>query len=264
MAMDRPHNSIELAQGRSEGSGGSGTGIDPGASNSVWRVVDGDCREVLPTLAVGLAQAVITDPPYGLGYPYRGYDDTPEALAAIVAVFVPECRRIARRVVVFPGVHNVQKYPAADWMCSWSWRSTSHFGKAGYSMWQPVLLYGPDVEGFGSVNGVLKSDSFHFPDGNGIGFLGEDRADHPCPKPERVMRYLVQRFTREGDTVLDPFCGSGSTGVACRQLGRNFIGIEQDATYAEIARRRIAAALTPQTFRDMDKPGDAPLFGATA
>jgi len=208
-----------------------------------WCVVTGDCLDVLRTIPAGSVDAVITDAPYALDYGYASYSDTPENLAKLIGGFVPESRRISGRVVVFPGVHNLWNYPRADWVLSWSWRSTSHFGKCGYSMWQPILFYGKDVEGFGSVNGVLKSDTAHFPDGNGIGFLGEARADHPCPKPERVMRWAVKRFTlNDNEIVLDPMCGSGSTGVAAMQMGRRFIGIEIDPGYAAIASRRIAEA----------------------
>ena len=56
------------------------------------------------------------------------------------------------------------------------------------------------------------------------------------------VTWLIERATNPGDTVLDPFCGSGTTGVACVQTGRNFIGIELDPGYCDIARRRIAEA----------------------
>ena len=198
----------------------------------------GDCLEILPTLPK--VDAVITDPPYGLNYGYKSYVDTPENLASLVAEFVPLVRSRATRVVVFPGVHNVQKYPQAEWLLSWSWRSTSHFGRLGYSMWQPALFYGTDLPQFGNVNGLTKTDSVHFADGNGIGFLAEGpREDHPCPKPEKLMRWLVQRFCEADGCVLDPFAGSGTTGVACAQLGRKFIGIEIDLKYFDIACRRI-------------------------
>jgi len=66
--------------------------------------------------------------------------------------------------------------------------------------------------------------------------------DHPTPKPIEFMLKLIERLTRPGDTILDPFMGSGTTGVACMKLGRNFIGIERDPGYFAIAQRRIAAA----------------------
>jgi len=62
---------------------------------------------------------------------------------------------------------------------------------------------------------------------------------HPTVKPLALMNYLVKLITPKGGTVLDPFMGSGSTGVACRNLGMNFIGIEKEQEYLDIARKRI-------------------------
>ena len=74
---------------------------------------------------------------------------------------------------------------------------------------------------------------------------------HPCPKPRLWARGLVTLLTLSGDTILDPFMGSGTTGVACVQTGRNFIGIEIDPTYYAIAERRIAEAqLQPRLFTE--------------
>jgi site-specific DNA-methyltransferase (adenine-specific) len=63
---------------------------------------------------------------------------------------------------------------------------------------------------------------------------------HPTQKPLGILRPLIVKSTSPGDLVLDPFCGSGSTGVACMEEGRRFIGIEQDPTYAAVARSRMA------------------------
>jgi len=65
---------------------------------------------------------------------------------------------------------------------------------------------------------------------------------HPTQKPVALMEYLIKTYTNEGDTVLDFTMGSGTTGVACKNLGRKFIGIEKDAEYYGIAERRIAEA----------------------
>lgn len=67
---------------------------------------------------------------------------------------------------------------------------------------------------------------------------------HPTVKPLKLMSYLITLFSREGDTVLDPFVGSGTAVVAAEQLGRNGIGIEREAEYAEIARARVEHAKT--------------------
>jgi len=63
--------------------------------------------------------------------------------------------------------------------------------------------------------------------------------NHPTVKPVKLMQYLVNLVSTEGATILDPFCGSGSTGVACRNTNRNFVGIEKDESYFEIAKNRI-------------------------
>lgn len=69
-----------------------------------------------------------------------------------------------------------------------------------------------------------------------------DRDLHPTQKPVGLMEYLIKTYTVEGDTVLDNAMGSGTTGVACRNLGRNFIGIEMDETYFDVAKKRILSA----------------------
>ena len=65
---------------------------------------------------------------------------------------------------------------------------------------------------------------------------------HPTQKPVALMEYLIKTYTLEGETILDFTMGSGTTGVACKNLNRNFIGIEKDEKYFEIARARIEAA----------------------
>jgi len=68
---------------------------------------------------------------------------------------------------------------------------------------------------------------------------------HPTQKPVALMEYLIRTYTNEGETVLDFTMGSGTTGVACKNLDRDFIGIELDETYFNIARERIDAIQTP-------------------
>lgn len=70
-------------------------------------------------------------------------------------------------------------------------------------------------------------------------FQAQAQNNHPCVKPTRLMEYLIRLITQPGGTCLDPFLGSGSTGVAAKRLGFRFIGIEREREYLEIARRRI-------------------------
>jgi len=107
----------------------------------------------------------------------------------------------------------------------------------------PVLLYGKDVEGFGRTkSGEMKGDVIRISGGAGVGFARTDneKESHPCPKPENVMRRLVARYS--DGAVIDPFLGSGTTGVACANLSRNFIGIEIEPKYFDIACERIENA----------------------
>jgi len=198
-----------------------------------------DCRDVLPLLQP--VNAVVTDPPYGINFPYEGYEDTLENLEALVSEFVPVCRALAERVIITPGVSNVQRYPVADWIGAWTWETTATFGRLGFSQWQPILYYGKDLDGFGSVNGALKSDRIHFA-GGAAKIDAAAGGVHTCPKPLGFMLRLINRFTLPTDTILDPFTGSGTTGVAAVQAGRSFIGIEREPKYFEIACRRIEDA----------------------
>ena len=70
-------------------------------------------------------------------------------------------------------------------------------------------------------------------------FPPEGKTQHPTQKPVALMEYLIRTYTNEGEVVLDNCMGSGTTGVACKNLNRNFIGIEKDETYFKIAQERI-------------------------
>lgn len=207
------------------------------------RVVQGDCLDVLRTLPDGCVDAVITDPPYGLGIKYEGYDDTRENLARLIAESLPECRRVSRRVYVTPGQSQIGLYPPPDWVLAVTWDTTGSFGKYGYSQWMPVIAYGKDIDGFGRVNGLLKSDLLQFSGGSGVGFMRRAKNSHPCPKPLNIMRILVRRLTNVGELLLDPFAGSGTTGVAAISEGRRCLLIEKEPAYAEICRRRVREAM---------------------
>ena len=78
-------------------------------------------------------------------------------------------------------------------------------------------------------------------------YFNQQRGLHPTQKPVALMEYLIKTYTNEGETVLDFTMGSGSTGVACVNTNRNFIGIELDPDYFEIAKRRIESANETQT-----------------
>lgn len=97
-------------------------------------------------------------------------------------------------------------------------------------------------ENYGKRGGVeYKQEWTNWPR-DVLEIASEGATVHPTQKPVALMEYLIRTYTNEGDTVLDNCMGSGTTGVACVNTGRKFIGIEMDAGYFEIARQRIERA----------------------
>lgn len=87
-----------------------------------------------------------------------------------------------------------------------------------------------------------------------------DPTGHETQKPLTLMLELVELFTDPGDLILDPYCGSGSTGVAAIRLGRRFIGVEQSPEFAAVATERLEAESKGLTLRDA-RAGQLPMFG---
>jgi len=199
---------------------------------------------------------VVVDPPYGIGFEYASYDDTRENLRELISAMFSHNKRFSR-IVVLCGPSQIQEYPTCEWIGAITWNTTGSFGMYGYSQWTPVLLYGEDLKGFGNVNGLTKADTYHISGGGGVGFQRDrDSTLHVCPKPLNIMENTVQRYTEQDATILDPFMGSGTTGVACANLGRKFIGIEIEPKYFDIACRRIEQAYKqPRLFAEpVSKP----------
>jgi site-specific DNA-methyltransferase (adenine-specific) len=213
----------------------------------------GDCLQVLPQLQDGLAHSVITDPPYNCGKPYDGYDDSrpdeefAEWLSSALGWASRKCN--TGSVVWFPGVKNLfnshglcQSAGLEVWrVLGWHKREFAGdklSGGPAYS-WEPVIWARRPGES------VWRKRTGH--DGRDFCVVnythGDPDADlHPCPKPIKVMNWLVRMVTADSEVVLDPFMGTARTGVACVLNGRRFIGIEQSPKYFERACRRIEQA----------------------
>lgn len=89
---------------------------------------------------------------------------------------------------------------------------------------------------------LVKSDTYYPTTDQFFSCVSRNKSVHPTQKPVALLEYLIKTYTLEGETVLDNTMGSGSTGVACVNLNRNFIGIEKDDKYFEIAKSRINEA----------------------
>lgn len=198
----------------------------------------GDCIQVLPFIQN--ADAVVTDPPYGIGLDYSSVDfhDTEPELRLLVDAMMPELLRIAPLVSITPGNVNHYVYPKPTWTLCWFNRAGAGSGPWGFSCWQPILCYGGDP--------YLRNGKGRRPD-----FIEwsetSEKNGHPCPKPIGFQKKWIERVAFDADLILDPFMGSGTTGVAAVQMGKKFIGIEREEAFFEIAKARIS-----QTQRQPD------------
>lgn len=239
------------------------------------RLLLGDCLEILPTL--GKVDAVVTDPPYGVDLKAKvtkhnrieaskTYADGEAEILPLVTRAVEMALDLAPCALVTPGNRLLQSYPRATSIGTIFAANGAGIDKWGFTGNNPILYYGtcPYLRaGLGS-----RPNSFYSAH-PGMHVTGENQWDHPCPKPIAWMEWLVNRASPfAGQTILDPFMGSGTTGVACVKLGRKFIGIEIDEGYFEIACERIRKAYAqPDMFVEATKaeqPKQESLFGGEA
>jgi len=201
----------------------------------------GDCMDILPTLAK--VDAVITDPPYGIGAdknlranqqhgkaaaPSRDYGTAnwdssapnSELLGAVVS---------AGKVAILWGGNYFQVSPSSCWLV---WDKEN--GTNGYADCELAWTNLPQAVRRIKWRwaGMLQQDMAN----------KEDRV-HPTQKPIAVMSWCIEQCKPSPKTILDPFMGSGTTGVAAIQLGRSFIGIEREPKYFDIACKRIEQAV---------------------
>lgn len=193
----------------------------------------GDCLEILPTLPK--VDAVITDPPYGIGFKYRSHDDATDKWYELMRCVVPMMINAAK-FVVMPACAQQRigwwysEFPPT-WLVAWYKGSPGHRSKIGFNDWEAHLVWGKPWR--------QMHDHFQTP-------LVIDANGHPCPKPVAYSEWLVSRGCPPHGVVIDPFMGSGTTGVACANLGRKFIGIEIERKYFDIACERIDNAYRQQ------------------
>ena len=204
----------------------------------------GDCLEILPML--GKVDAVVTDPPYGMGYNtdsrrfsggrtgvQRGAGRNDRSIRGDELEFDPSPWLRFPDVVLWGSNHYAQKLPRGSTLV-WLKRYQEHYGS-----------FLSDAE-IAWQRGGVGVYAFHAPDSQGrrrMEFTGTPfggETAHPSQKPVALMRWCVERVSAE--TILDPFMGSGTTGVACAKLGRKFIGIEIEPKYFDIACKRIEDA----------------------
>lgn len=204
------------------------------------QIIQGDCRDVLTQLPANSVGLVLTDPPYLVNYRSRdgrriagdiASDWLKPAFAEVSRVLQP-----GRYCISFYGWNKADVFlrawraagltPVAHlvWVKDYpsSVRLVKRLHEQAY-----VLAKGQPDEPVESITDVLKWKYT----GNNL---------HPTQKPVTSLLPLVMTFSNPGDIVLDPFAGSGSTALAARIAGRKYIGIELDAHYGNLARKRLA------------------------
>lgn len=202
----------------------------------------GDCMDVLPV--IGSADALITDPPYGIDFAHGGNDsggigkgkyktkfagqkiigdDKPFDPAQLLSLGIPS--------VMWGGNHFANRLPDSSAWFIWDKRAasghTNDFADCEIA-WTNL----------GTVARVFR----HHWDGMMKASERGEQRFHPTQKPIALMAWCIQKVP-DADMILDPFMGSGTTGVAAIQLGRKFIGIERDPRYFDIACKRIEQAV---------------------
>jgi site-specific DNA-methyltransferase (adenine-specific) len=212
----------------------------------------GDCREILPTL--GPVDAVVTDPPYGISYS-QGVNRSKRGGSSLANIKVPPRMekesliegddapfdpallfKASGQVICWGANFYVADLPLGTWLV-WDKRCGvyGHLDQADAEIgW---CSSGRSVRVFRWLwTGLVRKKVEKAPDGANI------KRHHPFEKPVELMEWCIGWFDISPQSILDPFMGSGTTGVACVRLGRRFVGVEIDQAHFDTACRRIDAA----------------------
>ena len=240
--------------------------------NEYGTLYQGDCLDVMPTLADKSVDMVLCDLPYG----------TTACKWDTIIPFEPLWKQYKRLIkdngaIVLTASQPftsalVMSNPAMFKYC-WVWDKalpTGHLDAKRRPMRQHEdvavfapgrVTYNPEMrtgkfrkkgdsgqsECYGKFNRVISFNDQYYPTSIlRISNADQTKKQHPTAKPVALFEYLIRTYTNEGDTVLDNCAGSGTTAVACMNTNRSWIMIEKDATYCEICRRRIDAAVPRQ------------------
>ncbi len=196
------------------------------------RLLCGDSSDSDNLKRVGIepTAACITDPPYGIGFEYGQHDDSSNeanlALVQAVLGIAPPLR------VWTPGKMNLGRELAwnsdAKVICWHKGFAQAGNGMGGASTWEPVIVVGS------TSNARIKNDYINVGTDRDPFLIGEGGLKHPCPKPVELYETLIAGFTEDGGMVYEPFCGSGTTLIACENIRRRCMAIELDPAYCDV------------------------------
>lgn len=208
----------------------------------------GDCLIEMKKLEVETFDAIVTDPPYGIDYQSAWRTDK--------ELHKPKIANDGKPFIWWlHDAYKLMKSPGAlICFCRWDVQDVFKIAieTAGFEI-KSQVIWDRQSHGMGDLEGAFapQHDVIWFATKGNFKFAGERPKSilysmrlsgldlsHPNEKPVNLMRQLIKPLFEKGH-VLDPFCGSGSTGVACRDLGLEFTGIEIDPIYVELANRKI-------------------------
>lgn len=199
-------------------------------------IYHGDCREILPHLPK--VDLVLTDPPYGVGIDYGAYKDDPEAYWGWFLPVIDLMRAVGSGTVFTHRQEAIRYITNWSHLCCWNKVMNFTYAIHGWlAHWEPIFVFDtqPSI--------VMKEGSKPARNDVYTCHTTKNNTGHPCPKPLSLMTQLIQTFPSQ--RVLDPFCGSGTTLRAAKDLGRKAIGIEIEEKYCEIAVKRLGQGVLP-------------------
>jgi len=219
------------------------------------QVIYGDCLEILPTIKEDFI--IVTDPPFNIGYHYGQYKDKMvdndyyEMLGEVfsyspfVVIHYPEeIYKISFQTGYFP-----------EKVISWVYNSNTA------KQHRDIAFFGikPDFTQVGQpyknptdkrVKKLIEQGKqarlYDWWNINQVKNVSKDKTSHPCQMPLEVMERIIGLLPKD-KLIVDPFCGSGTTLLACKNLNRNFIGIDIDNNYCEISKQRLSITTPPKT-----------------
>lgn len=233
----------------------------------------GDCLAILPTLEAGSVDAVVTDPPYGMSFQsaWRIESERFAKIANDEQPFIWWCPQAARVVcdagcvLTFCRWDDAEAFRLALGWASLRVRSQLVWDRGNHGLGD---LYGAPAPRHDTIWFAVKG-RFQFHDRRPPSVLTHmrlagDALEHPNEKPLALMVCIAGDYCPPDGQVLDPFAGSGTTGVACIQTGRRFIGIEIDPKYCAIAANRMEKAIADKAselpFMREPEPEQTELF----
>lgn len=207
----------------------------------------GDCLEVMKELEAGSIDLIVTDPPYGMSLTpqrvtgkFKGTTILNDTSLAWASGFFKQCFSLLKKdtaMFVFCNHFCISEFIQAAREAAFEVKNLLVWDKGQFGMggnWRPkhelilVLTKGRFVTHSNSLSTLLNFKKVH-----------HSKAVHPTEKPTDLLKHLIEQPDYDPQVVLDPFMGSGTTGVACKALNRSFIGIELDPTYFNLAKQRI-------------------------